>query len=79
MLVQIGGCTGLAEATIHCRPYILSSWRCVLTLADTGRAGKDASRSFITGCFREHQTHDLRGLSADDLQVSLAPPPCGFP
>lgn len=70
MSVQIGGCTGQEGATVPCRLYILSSWRCLLTLADTGRAGKDASRSFITGCFREHQTHDLRGLSANDLQVS---------
>lgn len=32
-------------------------------------AGKDASRAFVTGCFRTHLTHDLRGLSDDDLKV----------
>lgn len=37
----------------------------------TQRAGVDASRSFITGCFQPHHiTHDLRGISADDLKVS---------
>jgi hypothetical protein len=34
------------------------------------RAGRDASRSFITGCFETHLTHDLRGLSPEQLQVS---------
>ncbi|GMK58463.1 hypothetical protein CspeluHIS016_0504950 [Cutaneotrichosporon spelunceum] len=31
-------------------------------------AGRDASRSFITGCFETHLTHDLRGLSEKDLE-----------
>ena len=35
------------------------------------RAGRDASRSFITGCFETHLTHDLRGLSAEQLKVDL--------
>eukprot|EP00842_Homolaphlyctis_polyrhiza_P003451 jgi/Hompol1/4106/HPOL_001727-RA len=26
-------------------------------------AGKDATRAYITGCFKTHLTHDLRGLS----------------
>ncbi|KAF8529278.1 cytochrome b5 [Hysterangium stoloniferum] len=26
-------------------------------------AGKDAARAFATGCFKEHRTHDLRGLN----------------
>ncbi|GJJ07714.1 hypothetical protein Clacol_001919 [Clathrus columnatus] len=29
-------------------------------------AGKDAARAFATGCFKEHQTHDLRGLDEDE-------------
>ncbi|KAL7423589.1 hypothetical protein Q5752_001169 [Cryptotrichosporon argae] len=32
-------------------------------------AGRDASRAFITGCFQTHLTHDLRGLSADQLKA----------
>lgn len=31
------------------------------------RAGRDASRAFITGCFQTHLTHDLRGLSEREL------------
>ncbi|ORX35024.1 cytochrome b5-like heme/steroid binding domain-containing protein [Kockovaella imperatae] len=31
--------------------------------------GKDASRAFITGCFETHQTHDLRGLSVEELKA----------
>ena len=31
------------------------------------RAGRDASRAFITGCFQTHLTHDLRGLSEHEL------------
>lgn len=38
--------------------------------ADVRRVGVDASRSFITGCFAEHRTHDLRGLSAEEIKVS---------
>jgi len=30
--------------------------------------GKDAARSFGTGCFAAHQTHDLRGLDEKELQ-----------
>jgi hypothetical protein len=33
------------------------------------RAGRDASRSFVTGCFQTHLTHDLRGLTDDQLKV----------
>lgn len=33
------------------------------------RAGRDASRSFITGCFQTHLTHDLRGISEEELKV----------
>lgn len=30
----------------------------------------DAARSFGTGCFKEHRTHDLRGLSESEIHVS---------
>ncbi|WFD35335.1 dihydrofolate reductase [Malassezia cuniculi] len=30
--------------------------------------GKDASRAFVTGCFRTHLTHDLRGLTEEQLK-----------
>jgi hypothetical protein len=36
------------------------------------RAGVDAARSFATGCFATHRTHDLRGLSEDELRVCNA-------
>jgi hypothetical protein len=36
------------------------------------RAGVDAARSFGTGCFRDHRTHDLRGLSEAELEVRLS-------
>ncbi|KAG8807010.1 hypothetical protein FRC17_004680, partial [Serendipita sp. 399] len=31
-------------------------------------AGVDAARSFGTGCFRDHRTHDLRGMDEDELK-----------
>ncbi|EPT03103.1 hypothetical protein FOMPIDRAFT_1116458 [Fomitopsis schrenkii] len=31
-------------------------------------AGKDAARAYGTGCFNTHLTHDLRGLSEDELK-----------
>jgi len=31
-------------------------------------AGVDAARSFGTGCFKEHRTHDLRGLSESEIR-----------
>ncbi|KAF9179649.1 hypothetical protein BGZ51_006765 [Haplosporangium sp. Z 767] len=30
-------------------------------------SGKDASRAYTTGCFQTHLTHDLRGLTANQL------------
>jgi len=33
-----------------------------------GMAGSDAARSYGTGCFATHRTHDLRGLSERELQ-----------
>jgi dihydrofolate reductase len=32
-------------------------------------SGKDASRAYTTGCFQTHLTHDLRGLTAEQLAV----------
>ncbi|KAF8583981.1 cytochrome b5 [Ramaria rubella] len=29
-------------------------------------SGKDAARAFATGCFKDHQTHDIRGLDEDE-------------
>ncbi|KAH9168924.1 cytochrome b5-like heme/steroid binding domain-containing protein [Lactarius sanguifluus] len=31
-------------------------------------AGVDAARAFGTGCFKDHRTHDLRGLSESELK-----------
>ncbi|KAI0052562.1 cytochrome b5 [Auriscalpium vulgare] len=31
-------------------------------------AGVDAARAFGTGCFKEHRTHDLRGLTEDEMR-----------
>ncbi|KAI9594557.1 cytochrome b5-like heme/steroid binding domain-containing protein [Syncephalis fuscata] len=31
-------------------------------------AGRDAARAYITGCFEDHLTHDLRGLSSDQIK-----------
>ena len=45
------------------------------------RAGVDAARAFGTGCFKDHHTHDLRGLSESEIHVSYplvsAPSPKG--
>jgi hypothetical protein len=32
-------------------------------------AGRDASRAYVTGCFETHLTHDVRGLTIQELQV----------
>lgn len=32
-------------------------------------AGKDASRAYVTGCFKTHLTHDTRGLSENELKA----------
>lgn len=31
-------------------------------------AGKDAARAYVTGCFKDHLTHDLRGLSDEEIK-----------
>ncbi|KAH9009720.1 hypothetical protein EDB85DRAFT_2243252 [Lactarius pseudohatsudake] len=38
-------------------------------------AGVDAVRAFGTGCFKDHRTHDLRGLDESELQAR----PISFP
>ena len=34
-------------------------------------AGKDAARAFVTGCFKEDLTHDVRGLDPSQLEVIM--------
>lgn len=34
-------------------------------------AGRDAARAYATGCFKEHLTHDLRGLGEHQLKVNI--------
>ncbi|CAG8571510.1 4287_t:CDS:2 [Paraglomus brasilianum] len=31
-------------------------------------AGRDATRAYVTGCFNTHLTHDLRGLTKEELK-----------
>ncbi|KAI9293345.1 cytochrome b5 [Neoconidiobolus thromboides FSU 785] len=31
-------------------------------------SGKDAARAYVTGCFKTHLTHDLRGLDEHDIE-----------
>jgi hypothetical protein len=32
-------------------------------------SGKDAARAFVTGCFKDDLTHDIRGLDPTQLEV----------
>ncbi|KAG8955580.1 hypothetical protein FRC04_007571 [Tulasnella sp. 424] len=32
-------------------------------------AGRDAARAFVTGCFREHLTHDIRGFGENEIKT----------
>ncbi|GAA5937264.1 hypothetical protein JCM1841_007025 [Sporobolomyces salmonicolor] len=32
-------------------------------------AGRDAARAFVTGCFQDHLTHDLRGFTEKDMKT----------
>ncbi|KAM0751260.1 cytochrome b5 [Meredithblackwellia eburnea MCA 4105] len=34
-------------------------------------AGKDAARAFVTGCFKTHLTHDIRGFTDKDMRSLL--------
>lgn len=43
----------------------------IIRLIGIFSAGKDAARAFGTGCFQEHRTHDLRGLSDKQLAVRI--------
>ena len=36
-------------------------------------AGADGARAFGTGCFKEHLTYDIRGLSDSELKVCVIP------
>lgn len=36
-------------------------------------AGADGARAFGTGCFKEHLTYDIRGLSDSELKVCVMP------
>lgn len=38
-------------------------------------SGKDASRAYVTGCFKKHLTHDLREFDDEQIEVSLV---CSF-
>ncbi|KAI7877578.1 cytochrome b5, partial [Lichtheimia hyalospora FSU 10163] len=31
-------------------------------------SGRDAARAYVTGCFKDHLTHDLRGLSEAQIK-----------
>ncbi len=37
-------------------------------------SGKDASRAYVTGCFKEHLTHDVRDFDDKQMAVSTDPP-----
>jgi hypothetical protein len=34
-------------------------------------SGRDAARAFVTGCFKEDLTHDVRGLDPTQMEVQL--------
>lgn len=36
-------------------------------------SGKDAARAFVTGCFKDDLTHDVRGLDPKQLEVYHLP------
>lgn len=38
-------------------------------------AGKDAARAYVTGCFKTHLTHDIRGFGEKELNVSYSHSP----
>lgn len=70
MLVVIGEFMGRAGVMDSCESIVASEARVGWRADHWYRAGRDASRAFITGCFETHLTHDLRGLSKDELKVS---------
>jgi hypothetical protein len=34
-------------------------------------SGRDAARAFVTGCFKDDLTHDVRGLDPTQMEVQL--------
>lgn len=65
--VYINGEKGL----LHQSRVLFPDWPDKLTWGTCrhDRAGVDAARAFGTGCFKEHRTHDLRGLSESEINV----------
>lgn len=61
--------TSLVDLTITCESQvvllILMQWPSYMASS----VGTDAARAFATGCFKEHKTHDIRGLNDDELRV----------
>jgi hypothetical protein len=41
-------------------------------------AGKDAARAFVTGCFKEDLTHDIRGLDPKQMDVIYSAVYCAY-
>lgn len=42
-------------------------------------AGRDAARAYVTGCFKIHLTHDIRGFGEKEMKVcSLLVHPCAL-
>jgi hypothetical protein len=35
-------------------------------------AGRDAARAFVTGCFKTHLTHDIRGFNEHEFAVRIS-------
>jgi len=70
----VSGYTVPAAHTTPCEG-LARAWRIdsILNFTHPNRAGKDAARSFGTGCFATHQTHDLRGLDEQEIQVNISP------
>lgn len=73
MFQVIDGPTALGVHITTCMLRRTVLFRGILTSGPMGlcRAGVDAARSFGTGCFATHRTHDLRGLTDQELRVGL--------
>lgn len=79
----VSGHTVQGAPTTPCKFISLRAHRSLefdsITQLNTTRAGKDAARAFGTGCFAIHQTHDLRELDEQELEVNMALPHiCSF-
>ncbi|RUS25659.1 hypothetical protein BC938DRAFT_471824 [Jimgerdemannia flammicorona] len=55
-------------------PVRASYWNVVLGGSYHQFAGRDAARAWVTGCFETHLTHDLRGLTEEQMKVLLPKP-----